>query len=80
MTDGQSKFEVLLVKSGSNKIEMMKVVMALTGWGLKQSKDLIDNPPGLVIEGVSYEEALQAINTLESAGAEAEMQRIVKLD
>jgi large subunit ribosomal protein L7/L12 len=80
MTDGQSKFEVLLVKSGPNKIEMMKVVMALTGWGLKQSKDLIDDPPGLVIEGVSYEKALQAINTLESAGAEAEMQRVVELD
>jgi ribosomal protein L7/L12 len=70
----------LLVKSGPDKIKMMQVVMKLTGWGLKQSKDLIDRPPGMVLESVSYDKAAEAIRSLEAIGAEAEMQRDVNLE
>jgi ribosomal protein L7/L12 len=71
---------VLLVKSGPDKVKMMQVVMKLTGWGLKQSKDLIDRPPGTVLEGVSYNKAAEAIRSLEAVGAEAEIQRDVNFD
>lgn len=72
------KFDVLLVKSGGDKIKMMQVVMSLTGWGLKQSKDLIDQPPGLVLQAVPHSQALEAVKRLESVGAEAVVQRVVK--
>jgi len=72
------KFDVLLVKSGGNKPEMMKVIMALTGWGLKQSKDLIDQPPGLVLQSVPHSMAMEAVKRLEAVGAEAVVQRVLK--
>jgi len=72
------KFDVLLVKSGANKVQMMGVIMDLTGWGLKQSKDLIDQPPGMVLQNVTHSKALEAIQRLESVGAEAVMQKALK--
>jgi len=71
--DNDSKFDVILTKSGGDKVEMMKVVMALTGWGLKQSKDLIDRPPGRVLKRVSENKANEAKSALEKAGARVEI-------
>jgi large subunit ribosomal protein L7/L12 len=73
MSEESSKFNVVLIKSGRDKVEMMKVVMALTGWGLKQSKDLIDHPPGIVLKRVSREKADSAKSQLETAGATVEI-------
>jgi ribosomal protein L7/L12 len=72
------RFDVVLTKSGRNKPETMKVIMALTGWGLKQSKDFIDEPPGVVLQAVTHARAMDAIDRLESVGAQAEMQRVLK--
>ena len=72
------KFDVLLVKSGENKIQMMGIIMDLTGWGLKQSKDLIDEPPGMVLQGVSHSKAMEVVKRLEAVGAEAIVQRVLK--
>jgi len=72
------KFDVLLVKSGGDKIKMMQVVMDLTGWGLKQSKDLIDQPPGMVLQAVPHSKAQEAVKRLESVGAEAVVQKVLK--
>lgn len=73
---GQTKYEVILFKSGPNKIELMKIVMSITKWGLKQSKDAIDNAPSTFLESVDYETAAKAVNALQDAGAEAELQKI----
>lgn len=72
------KFDLLLVKSGANKIQMMSVIMDLTGWGLKQSKDLIDQPPGMVLQSVPHSKAIEALKRLESVGAEAVVQKALK--
>ena len=72
------KFDVVLVDSGNNKIQMMGIIMDLTGWGLKQSKDLLDKPPGVVLKAVSKKDADKAIQRLEAAGAKAEMRRVLK--
>lgn len=76
MSEDTSKFNVVLIKSGRDKVEMMKVVMALTGWGLKQSKDLIDRPPGLLLKRVSQEKADSAKSQLEGAGATVEIKAV----
>jgi len=82
--DDGSKFDVALYKfspkTAADKVDMMKVVMALTGWGLKQAKDFVDDPPGFVLERVSSEKAAEAVLALEKAGGEAGMQRVVELD
>lgn len=80
MSENQSTFDVLLVKPGSDRISVMKVIMELTSGGLKQSKDLMDNAPNFVLTGVSYERAAAAVIALENAGAQAEMQRVIDLD
>lgn len=85
MTDNKyiSKFNILLVTSGKDKVAMMKAVRAVNPeqfTALKRAKDLIDNPPGIVAENLSYEAAVAAIKTLEKAGATAEMQREDNLD
>jgi large subunit ribosomal protein L7/L12 len=72
------KFDVLLVKAGDNKIQMMGIIMDLTGWGLKQSKDLIDQPPGMVLQGVPHSIAMEAVKRLEAVGAEAIVQKVLK--
>lgn len=72
------KFDVLLVNPGSNKVQMMGIIMDITGWGLKQSKDLLDKPPGVLLQAVSHSKAQEVIQRLEAAGAKAEMQRVLK--
>jgi large subunit ribosomal protein L7/L12 len=72
------KFDVLLVKSGENKIQMMGIIMDMTGWGLKQSKDLIDQPPGMVLQAVSHAKAMEAVKRLQAVGGDAVVQRVLK--
>lgn len=72
------KFDLLLTKSGENKIQMMGIIMDLTGWGLKQTKDLIDQPPGMVLQAVTHSKAMEALKRLESVGAEGIVQKVLK--
>ncbi len=70
----QTEFDVVLESIGSKKIEVIKVVRAATGLGLKEAKALVDGAPGKVKEGVSKDEANELKEKLEAAGA------TVKLD
>ena len=66
----QSEFDVELVSAGSSKVKVIKVVREITGLGLKEAKDLVDNAPKAVKEGVSKEEAEEIKAKLEGEGAE----------
>jgi large subunit ribosomal protein L7/L12 len=69
----QSMFDVMLTGAGDKKIQVIKVVRALTNLGLKEAKDLVDGAPSAVKEGVTREEADQAKTQLEEAGASVEL-------
>ena len=69
----QSTFDVMLTGAGDKKIQVIKVVRALTNLGLKEAKDLVDGAPSAVKEGVTREEADQAKTQLEEAGATGEL-------
>ncbi|WP_198471181.1 50S ribosomal protein L7/L12 [Acetomicrobium sp. S15 = DSM 107314] len=69
----KTEFDVILKAAGSNKIATIKVVRELTSLGLKEAKELVDNAPKPVKEGVSKEEAEEAKKKLEEAGAEVEI-------
>jgi len=69
----QSTFDVMLTGAGDKKIQVIKVVRALTNLGLKEAKDLVDGAPSAVKEGVTREEADQAKAQLEEAGATVEL-------
>jgi large subunit ribosomal protein L7/L12 len=64
----QSSFTVSLDSAGDKKIQVIKVVRAVTGLGLKEAKELVDNAPSNVKEGVAKEEAEQVKSQLEEAG------------
>ncbi len=66
-------FDVVLKAFGEKKIQVIKEVRALTSLGLKEAKDLVDNAPKNVKEGVSKEEAEEAKSKLEAAGATVEI-------
>jgi large subunit ribosomal protein L7/L12 len=65
----KTSFDVVLKEIGDKKIQVIKEVRALTGLGLKEAKDLVDNVPKPVKEGVSKEDAEEAQKQLEAAGA-----------
>ncbi|MBV5339379.1 MAG: 50S ribosomal protein L7/L12 [Deltaproteobacteria bacterium] len=67
----QTEFDVILKACGANKINVIKVVRALTSLGLKEAKDVVDGAPGAVKTGVSKQEAEDAVKQLVEAGAEA---------
>ncbi len=67
----QTEFDVILKACGANKINVIKVVRALTSLGLKEAKDLVDGAPGTVKTGVTKQEADDAVKQLVEAGAEA---------
>ena len=67
----QTEFDVLLKACGANKINVIKVVRALTSLGLKEAKDVVDGAPSTVKTGVSKQEADDAVKQLVEAGAEA---------
>ncbi len=69
----QTEFTVNLVSGGASKINVIKVVRELTGLGLKEAKDLVDNAPKTLKEGVSKEEAESLKAKLEEAGATVEI-------
>jgi len=69
----QTEFDVILKTIGENKINVIKVVRALTSLGLKEAKDLVDGAPGTVKQGVSKQEAEEAKKQLVEAGAEVEI-------
>lgn len=69
----KTSFDVILVSAGAKKIPVLKVVREITGLGLKEAKDLVDNAPKPVKEGVSKEEAADIKAKLEEAGAEVEI-------
>ena len=69
----QSAFDVVLTGPGGQKIQVIKVVRAVTGLGLKEAKDLVDSAPKPVKEGVTQEEADQVKAQLEEAGASVEL-------
>ena len=69
----QSEFDVILSGAGDKKIQVIKVVRAITGLGLKEAKDLVDGAPNAVKEGVAREEADSIKSQLEEAGATVEV-------
>ncbi len=69
----QTEFDVVLNAAGGQKIQVIKVVRAVTGLGLKEAEDLVDNAPNAVKEGVPREEADSIKAQLEEAGAEVEV-------
>jgi large subunit ribosomal protein L7/L12 len=69
----QTAFDVVLTGAGDKKIQVIKVVRAITGLGLKEAKDLVDGAPNPVKEGVAREEADSIKGQLEEAGASVEV-------
>lgn len=69
----QTEFTVTLTAIGDKKVEVIKVVRAVTGLGLKEAKDLVDGAPKPVKEGVSKADAETVKKQLEDAGAKAEV-------
>jgi large subunit ribosomal protein L7/L12 len=69
----QTEFNVVLVNAGANKINVIKVVRALTNLGLKEAKDLVDGAPKTLKEGANKDEAQQMKAKLEEAGATVEV-------
>ena len=69
----KTSFDVILKEFGEKKIQVIKEVRAMTGLGLKEAKDLVDNVPKSVKEGLSKEEAEEVRNKLEAVGAVVEL-------
>ena len=69
----KTEFDVVLKDIGANKIGVIKVVRAITGLGLREAKEIVDNCPKTLKEAVSKEDAEKMIADLKEAGATAEM-------
>ena len=69
----QTEFDVVLASAGDQKIKVIKVVRELTGLGLKEAKEVVDNAPKALKEGVSKEEAEEIKAKLEEVGANVEV-------
>ena len=69
----KTSFDVVLAEAGGQKIQVIKVVRAITGLGLKEAKDLVDSAPKPVKEGIAQDEADSIKAQLEEAGAEVEL-------
>ena len=72
-TEEKTEFDVFLADIGSQKIQVIKAVRAMTDLGLTEAKDVVDKAPGNVIEGVSKEDAEKAKAALEEVGATVEL-------
>ena len=70
----QTAFDVVLSEVGDQKIQVIKAVREVTSLGLKEAKDLVDNAPNPVVEGVDKEEAAEIKEKLEEQGATVELQ------
>ena len=73
VVEEKDEFDVVLTATGDKKINVIKVVRAITGLGLKEAKDLVDGAPNTVKEAVSKEEANGIKAQLEEAGASVEL-------
>ena len=73
VVEEQTEFTVMLLACGEKKVEVIKVVRAATGLGLKEAKDLVDGAPKAVKEGVSKADAEALKTQLEAAGAKVEV-------
>ena len=69
----KTEFDVVLKSAGANKIGVIKVVRALTGLGLKEAKEIVDNAPKTLKEAISKEDAEKIAAELKEAGAEVEV-------
>ena len=69
----KTEFDVVLKAAGANKIAVIKVVRALTGLGLKEAKEIVDNAPKTLKEAISKEDAEKIAAELKEAGAEVEV-------
>ncbi len=69
----KTEFDVVLKAAGANKIAVIKVVRAVTGLGLKEAKEIVDNAPKALKEGISKEDAEKLAEDLKAAGAEVEV-------
>ena len=69
----KTEFDVVLKAAGANKIGVIKVVRALTGLGLKEAKEIVDNAPKTLKEAISKDEAEKIAADLKEAGAEVEV-------
>jgi large subunit ribosomal protein L7/L12 len=69
----KTEFDVILTSAGSSKVGVIKAVREITGLGLKEAKEVVDNAPKAVKEGASKEEAEQMKEKLEAAGASVEV-------
>jgi large subunit ribosomal protein L7/L12 len=69
----KTEFDVVLASAGDQKIKVIKVVRELTGLGLKEAKELVDNAPKALKEGVAKEEAEEIKAKLEEVGANVEV-------
>ncbi|MDZ4315200.1 MAG: 50S ribosomal protein L7/L12 [Azonexus sp.] len=73
VVEEQTEFTVMLNACGEKKVEVIKVVRAVTGLGLKEAKDLVDGAPKAVKEGISKADAEALKKQLEDAGAKVEV-------
>ncbi|MBT7739300.1 MAG: 50S ribosomal protein L7/L12, partial [Cryomorphaceae bacterium] len=71
--EAKSEFDVVLKAAGGSKLAVVKLVKELTGLGLKEAKDLVDNAPSSIKEAVSKDDAEGLKKSLEEAGAEVEL-------
>ena len=69
----KTEFDVMLTGAGDKKVNVIKVVRAVTGLGLKEAKGLVDGAPSAVKEGIAKDEAEDVLKQLEEAGASAEL-------
>ncbi|WML42569.1 50S ribosomal protein L7/L12 [Neobacillus sp. PS3-40] len=69
----QTEFDVVLASAGDQKIKVIKVVREITGLGLKEAKDLVDNAPKTIKEGISKDEAEEVKAKLSEVGANVEV-------
>ncbi|EHA4243554.1 50S ribosomal protein L7/L12 [Campylobacter jejuni] len=72
-TEEKTEFDIVLTDGGAKKIEVIKIVRALTGLGLKEAKDAVEQTPSTLKEGVAKAEAEEAKKQLEEAGAKVEL-------
>ena len=73
VTEEKSEFDVVLTAAGGSKLAVVKLVKELTGLGLKEAKELVDNAPSNIKESVSKDEAEGLKKSLEEAGADVEL-------
>jgi len=73
VAEEQTEFTVMLNACGESKVNVIKVVRAITGLGLKEAKDLVDGAPKAVKEAISKKDAEDIVKQLTEAGAKAEM-------